>query len=58
MVSTVEPRKGYIQTLAAFEQLWDSGLDVNLIIVGHAVWKMEVFIEKLSTHPEKEKRLF
>ncbi|WP_334187503.1 glycosyltransferase, partial [Noviherbaspirillum sp.] len=28
MVGTVEPRKGYVQALAAFEELWEQGLDV------------------------------
>jgi glycosyltransferase involved in cell wall biosynthesis len=34
MVGTVEPRKGQAQALAAFEQLWERGVDVNLVIVG------------------------
>jgi glycosyltransferase involved in cell wall biosynthesis len=39
MVGTIEPRKGYLQTLTAFEQLWEEGLDVNLVIVGSEGWK-------------------
>jgi glycosyltransferase involved in cell wall biosynthesis len=38
MVGTIEPRKGHLQTLAAFEQLWASGADVNLVIVGKEGW--------------------
>ena len=39
MVGTVEPRKGHLQTLAAFERLWAAGVDVNLVIVGAEGWK-------------------
>ena len=34
MVGTLEPRKGYMQTLLAFDTLWRSGVDVNLVLVG------------------------
>ena len=36
MVGTMEPRKGHQQALAAMEQLWTDGVDVNLVIVGQA----------------------
>jgi glycosyltransferase involved in cell wall biosynthesis len=58
MVSTIEPRKGYTQALAAFEQLWTDGTDVNLVIVGREGWKMSHLIHKLRTHPEAGHRLF
>ena len=32
-VSTLEPRKGYAQLLDAFDHLWLTGTDVNLVIV-------------------------
>ena len=38
MVGTIEPRKGYLQTLDAFAQLWRQGVDVNLVIVGREGW--------------------
>lgn len=38
MVGTIEPRKGHLQALAAFDQLWAEGLDVELIIVGNEGW--------------------
>lgn len=38
MVGTIEPRKGYLQTLDAFAQLWRQGIDVNLVIVGREGW--------------------
>ena len=58
MVGTVEPRKGHEQVLAAFEQLWKSGVDANLVIVGKQGWMMEGFIERFYSHREREKRLF
>lgn len=56
-VGTIEPRKGYDQTLAAFDQLWQEGVDANLIIVGKQGWKMELLITKICDHREFGKRL-
>ncbi len=68
MVGTIEPRKGHLQTIAAFTQLWNHGVDVNLIIVGQEGWKTGVpenmrrtipeIVHTLKNHPEKENRLF
>lgn len=67
MVGTIEPRKGYLQTIEAFSQLWNEGIDVNLVIVGAEGWKglpdnMRRDIPKtivcLRTHQELNKRLF
>jgi glycosyltransferase involved in cell wall biosynthesis len=58
MVGTVEPRKGHAQALAAFELLWDQGVDVNLVVVGKQGWMVEKVAERMASHPEKEKRLF
>lgn len=57
-VSTIEPRKGYVQSLAAFEILWKKGLEVNFVIVGKKGWKMDGFIDRLETHAERNHRLF
>ncbi|MES2127062.1 MAG: glycosyltransferase [Pseudomonadota bacterium] len=58
MVGTVEPRKGHTQTLAAFELLWQQGVDVNLVIVGKQGWMMDKLAERMEKHVEKNKRLF
>ncbi|MBI3231199.1 MAG: glycosyltransferase family 4 protein [Burkholderiales bacterium] len=58
MVGTIEPRKGYAQTLAAFDLLWQQGTDVNLVIVGKQGWLVEAIIKHLKEHTEKGKRLF
>jgi glycosyltransferase involved in cell wall biosynthesis len=57
-VATIEPRKGHAQTLAAFEQLWSEGMDVNLVFVGKEGWMVEALIEKIRAHSELGKRLF
>jgi glycosyltransferase involved in cell wall biosynthesis len=58
MVSTIEPRKGYVQALRAFELLWSRGVEVNLAIVGKMGWSLEAFCEELTNHNENGKRLF
>jgi glycosyltransferase involved in cell wall biosynthesis/predicted SAM-dependent methyltransferase len=65
MVGTIEPRKGYLQTLQAFTKLWDEKLDVNL--VGKEGWKdlpaglrrtIPEIVKKLRGHREAGQRLF
>ena len=50
MTGTLEPRKGYGQALAAFEQLWADGHDIGLIIVGRQGWDTEVLAQRLRDH--------
>ena len=58
MVGTIEPRKGHEQALDAFELLWSSGTDVNLLIIGHNGWLTQQLTRRISHHAEKERRLF
>lgn len=67
MVGTIEPRKGYLQTIEAFEQLWKDGVDVNLVIVGGEGWKglpdsmrrdIPQTVEQLRASPELNRHLF
>lgn len=58
IVGTIEPRKGQMQTLAAFERLWDQGVDVNLVFVGKHGWNVDLLVEMLRIHSERNKRLF
>lgn len=67
MVGTIEPRKGYLQTLEAFTQLWQEGVDINLVIVGKEGWKslpedmrrtLPEIVNRLQNHPELNKHLF
>lgn len=52
MVGTVEPRKGYSQVLAAFQELWKSGLDWKLIIVGKKGWLCDAIVDNIRNHEE------
>jgi len=58
MVGTLEPRKGYAQVLDAFENLWKSGADLNLVIVGKVGWMVDLLAQRLRSHPELGKRIF
>lgn len=58
MVGTVEPRKGHAQTLAAFEQLWDQGVEANLLIVGKPGWLVDDLLERLANHSQRGHQLF
>ena len=56
-VGTVEPRKGHAQALAAFELLWEQGIDVSLVIVGKQGWKVDELAERMRGHPATGRRL-
>ncbi|MFA5171069.1 MAG: glycosyltransferase family 1 protein [Sulfuriferula sp.] len=57
-VGTVEPRKGQMQTLNAFEHLWSKGIDINLVIVGNHGWDVDLLVKRLRNHAERNHRLF
>lgn len=58
MVGTLEPRKGYDQAIAAFEQLWQQPNPAPmLVVVGRPGWKTEDLQQQLRTHPQANKRL-
>jgi glycosyltransferase involved in cell wall biosynthesis len=57
-VGTIEPRKGHVQALSAFEALWERGIDANLVFVGKQGWMVEVLVDRLRNHTERGKRLF
>ncbi|ROM29461.1 hypothetical protein BK645_10950 [Pseudomonas protegens] len=58
MVSTIEPRKGHAQAIAAFDALWAEGLDANLVIVGKRGWLVDSLITVLEQHPALNMKLF
>ncbi|MBN9022570.1 MAG: glycosyltransferase, partial [Rhizobiales bacterium] len=67
MVGTIEPRKGHLQAIRAFERLWAAGTDVNLAIVGAEGWTVlpehlrstiPEIVAALRDHPERGRRLF
>ena len=57
-VSTLEPRKRQEQMFDAAEQLWKTGTDVNLVLVGQQGWQTQALGERLRAHPEGGRRLF
>nr|WP_229258917.1 glycosyltransferase [Duganella flavida] len=66
MVGTIEPRKGHLQALDAFEQLWRDGVEAHLVIVGNEGWKglaaserrtIPTIVNRLSRHPQLGQRL-
>ena len=57
-VGTIEPRKSHHVTVEAFEQLWASGQDVNLVLVGKQGWLVDGLIAKLQNHPRRGTHLF
>lgn len=58
MVGTLEPRKGHLQVLEAFEVLWGKGIADCLVIVGKVGWMIEGLVNRIRKHPELGHRLF
>ena len=58
MVGTIEPRKGHAQVLEAFDALWKSGEELNLVIVGKLGWGAEKLMGSIRAHPQHNSRLF
>lgn len=58
MVGTVEPRKGHMQVLKAFEHLWATGRAATLVIVGKRGWMVDELCQRMETHEELGKNLF
>ena len=66
MVGTLEPRKGHLQAIEAFDRLWRMQIDINLVIVGRAGWpdladedrkNIPLIETRLRSHPELGGRL-
>ncbi len=58
-VGTVEPRKNYGILLQAMDALWaERRTDSTLVIFGAKGWKIDDFIEVMTTHPEWGRRLW
>lgn len=57
MVGTIEPRKGHLQCLDAFELLWSAGGQQRLVIAGKPGWMTDALIERIRGHSELGRRL-
>lgn len=67
MVGTVEPRKGHLEVLNAFNKLWADRHDVNLVIVGKEGWlgldeamrsSVSATVEAIRNHKQLNSKLF
>ncbi len=58
MVGTLEPRKGIMQAVQAFDVLWKDGCDVNLVLVGKPGWDQEALMAMIREHQELGQHLF
>lgn len=58
MVGTIEPRKNHAIALDAFEELWDRGFDLSLVIAGKLGWRVDELAKRILEHKEFRKRLF
>lgn len=57
MVGTIEPRKNHRTILLAFEQLWERGSTLQLVLVGAAGWNCGDVLKHIENHPELGRRL-
>lgn len=54
MVGTIEPRKNHAYLLDAL----DAGLAVNVVFAGRQGWNVEKLVDRMKSHPKKEKQFF
>ena len=57
-VGTLEPRKGHLQMLEAFELLWAKGFQGNLVFVGKEGWNIEELKNHILSSKYMGKKLF
>lgn len=57
-VGTLDPRKGYPIALAAFERLWNLGVNVRYVITGTKGSQTNALAHRILNHPEYGRRLF
>jgi glycosyltransferase involved in cell wall biosynthesis len=51
MVGSIEPRKGHVVALEAFDALWSEGHKLHLHIIGGHGWRSDELLERLVRHP-------
>jgi glycosyltransferase involved in cell wall biosynthesis len=56
-VSTVEPRKGHLRLIGAFDELRKTGKDVSLHLVGRRGWAEDKLYEDIQKHPDFGSRI-
>jgi glycosyltransferase involved in cell wall biosynthesis len=58
MVGTIEPRKNHELAVDSFERMWREGTDLNLVIAGKSGWLVDSLLERLRSHPQRNRKLF
>ncbi|AFS53997.1 glycosyltransferase family 4 protein [Leptospirillum ferriphilum] len=59
IVGTIEPRKGHMIALKAFNSLWEENFDSVLVLVGRIGWKCEIILREIERSPfQGEKLIF
>lgn len=58
MVGSIEPRKGHLDVINVFTQLWEQGVKVNLVIVAARNWNTDKTIDLIESSNFYEKYLF
>jgi O-antigen biosynthesis alpha-1,2-mannosyltransferase len=56
-LGTIEPRKDYGTILDAYDQLWSSGADVGLVLIGKQGWNVDALAIRIREHLENGRRL-
>jgi glycosyltransferase involved in cell wall biosynthesis len=56
-VGTLEPRKGHIDLIRAFDLLWARGLEQKLVFIGRLGWRVDALRDAILGHPEFGQRL-
>lgn len=57
-VGTLEPRKNQADVLTAFECIAKKYPDLNLVLIGKKGWHVESLIQKILSHPLKDRQVF
>jgi alpha-1,2-rhamnosyltransferase len=57
MVGTLEPRKGQLIALEAFETLWRAADPVRLVLAGRIGWRCEEILQRIEDSPHTGTRL-
>lgn len=58
MVSTIEPRKNHTYLLDCFEQLWQQGVEVNLLFIGKVGWEVASLMKRINNHSQRNQHFF
>lgn len=56
-VGTLEPRKGHLDLIRAFDVLWGRGLDQKLVLAGRLGWHVDALRDTILAHAEFGRRL-